>query len=111
MEFSEDIKQLLKDKFPDKDMYSMSKDELIQFREEVVELREEYNLLEMAMKGLGNAAYGAAANQYFYFFNVELAGDITGECRNLTKSMIRNLENFFHEEIWTRKDLQEKFDF
>ena len=50
MEFSEDIKQLLKDKFPDKDMYSMSKDELIQFREEVVELREEYNLLEMAMK-------------------------------------------------------------
>ena len=49
MEFSEDIKQLLKDKFPDKDMYSMSKDELIQFREEVVELREEYNLLEMAM--------------------------------------------------------------
>ena len=111
MEFSEDIKQLLKDKFPDKDMYSMSKDELIQFREEVVELREEYNLLEMAMKGLGNAAYGAAANQYFYFFNVELAGDITGECRNLTKSMIKNLENFFHEEIWTRKDLQEKFDF
>lgn len=111
MEFSEDIKQLLKDKFPDKDMYSMSKDELIQFREEVVELREEYNLLEQAMKSLGNAAYGAAANQYFYFFNVELAGDITGECRNLTKSMIRNLENFFHEEIWTRKDLQEKFDF
>ena len=88
MEFSEDIKQLLKDKFPDKDIYSMSKDELIQFREEVVELREEYNLLEQAMKSLGNAAYGAAANQYFYFFNVELAGDITGECRNLTLNLM-----------------------
>ena len=27
MEFSEDIKQLLKDKFPDKDMYNMSLEE------------------------------------------------------------------------------------
>ena len=45
------------------------------------------------------------------FFNVNLAGDITGECRHLTKTMWNNMEEFFHETIWNRKDLWERFDF
>ena len=111
MEFSEDIKQLLKEHYPDKNIYEMNLDELKAFKEEVTNLRQEYTLLEMACKTLGNAAYGAAANQYFYFFNIQLAGDITGECRNLTKTMWHNLEEFFHETLWERKDLQKQFGF
>jgi len=111
MNFSEDIVQLMKEHYPDKDIYNMNLDELKAFKEEVTNLRQEYTLLEMACKTLGNAAYGAAANQYFYFFNIQLAGDITGECRNLTKTMWHNLEEFFHETLWERKDLQEKFGF
>ena len=42
---------------------------------------------------------------------MNLAGDITGECRNLTKSMWHNLEAFFHETLWERKDLWKKFNF
>lgn len=111
MEFSQDIKDLLVEKFPGKDIYSMSLEELIDFRTQVEDLRHEYSLLELAMKTLGNAAYGASANQFFYFYNMHVASDITGECRNLTKTMWNDLEHFFHETLWERKDLWEKFDF
>ena len=111
MEFSEDIKVLLEEHYPNKNIYQMNLDELKSFKDEITNLRQEYSLLELAYKTLGNAAYGACASQFFYFYNVALAGDITGECRNLTKTMWHNLEDFFHEKIWERKDLWEKFDF
>ena len=113
MKFSEDIIQLLKDKFNKipEELPNMSLEELKAFRTEVEDLRHEYSLLELAMKTLGNAAYGASANRFFYFYNINLAADITGECRNLTKTMWHNLEDWFHEGIWRRKDLWEKFDF
>lgn len=111
MQFSEDIVELLKEHYPDKDIYNMSLEELKAFKEDLTALRQEYTLLEMAHKTLGNAAYGAAANCFFYFYNVALAGDITGECRNLTQTMWHNLEEFFHETLWERKDLQKQFDF
>jgi len=113
MEFSEDILELIKEHFnkTPEDIASMTLEELKQFKEEVEDLRKEYFLLEMACKTLGNAAYGASSNQFFYFFNILLAGDITGECRNLTKTMWANLEEWFHEGIWQRKDLWQKFDF
>ncbi|MBR6908126.1 hypothetical protein IKN40_06720, partial [bacterium] len=89
----------------------LSVDELKTLKSHVTELRDEYWLLEMACKSLGNAAYGAAANRFFYFYNINLAGDITGECRNLTKTMWKNLEEWFHEGIWECKDLWKQFDF
>ena len=111
IKFSEDIQQILQEKFPDKDMYNMSLEELEIFKEEVLELRQQYSLLETGAKLCGNAAYGASANKNFYFYNVNLAADITGECRLLTKTMWSNINNFFHETLWERKDLWEKFDF
>lgn len=111
IDFSEDIRKFLKEEYPNVDIENMTLDELKAFKEEVQAKRQEYLLLEMAQKTLGNAAYGAAASPWFYFFNVDLAADITGECRHLTKTMWANMENWFHEEIWKRKDLWEKFDF
>lgn len=111
IEFSDDIKKLLAEKYPNVDIYNMPLDELKEFRETMEELREEYFMLELAQKQLGNAAYGACANQYFYFYNTRLAADITGECRTLTKFMWNRLEKFFHEDIWDRKDLWERFNF
>jgi len=113
MEFSEDIIQLLKEKFnkTKEDIQQMSIDELKNFRVEVEDLRHEYSLLELAHKVLMNGLYGACANQFFYFFNASLAADITGECRNLTKTMWHNLEEWLHEGIWTRKDLWKEFEF
>lgn len=113
MKFSEDIIQLLKDKFnkTPEDLPQMSLEELKAFRIEVEDLRHEYTLLELSQKLLGNGLYGCCANRFFYFYNMNLAGDITGECRNLTKSMWHNLEAFFHETLWERKDLWKKFNF
>ena len=67
MEFSEDIKKILEERFPGRNIYQMSLEELKKFKEEVTDLRHEYSLLELAMKTLANAAYGASANKFFYF--------------------------------------------
>ena len=113
VEYSQDIVDLIKEKFnkTKEDIHQMSVDELKKFRVEVEDLRHEYSLLELAHKVLMNGLYGACANQYFFFFNASLAADITGECRNLTKTMWHNLEEWFHEGIWTRKDLWQQFEF
>lgn len=123
MEFSEDIIELVAERYPGVDLSnldSMSLDELETLKDSVADLRQEFFLLEMAFKTLGNAAYGSAANCHFYFYNVRLAGDITGECRNLTKTMWHNLEELFHHDIWDRNhdwsyfgidDLWKEFNF
>lgn len=113
IEFSPDIVDLLKNKFGKTydDLQTMSIDQLKAFKVEVTDLRHEFSLLELAMKLLGNGLYGCCANRFFYFYNMNLAGDITGECRNLTKSMWHNLEAFFHETLWERKDLWKQFNF
>lgn len=111
IEFDDDVKELMAKKYPGVDIYSMDLAQLKQFRETIEELREEYFMLELSQKQLGNAAYGACANQYFYFYNTRLAADITGESRTLTKFMWDRLEKFFHEDIWERKDLWKQFNF
>ena len=110
-EFSEDIKKLLNERFPGRNIYEMDLEELKEFKEEVIDLRHEYALLENAYKVCANAGYGSSANEHFYFFLPKLASDITGECRNLTQTMWNDLETFFHETLWERHDVQEKFGF
>lgn len=113
MKFHDDVINLMKDKFPTKfaSLYNMSVEDLKKFRTEVEDLRHEYSLLELSQKLLGNGLYGCCANRFFYFYNMNLAGDITGECRVLTKTMNEKLIHWFHEDIWERKDLWKKFDF
>ena len=110
-EFSIEIQNFLDKYYPNVDIENMSLTELKKFKDDVTHRRQEYALLENGTKILANAAYGACASPYFTFFNAALAADITGECRELTKTMWRNLEEFFHETIWERKDLQEQFGF
>ena len=38
--------------------------------------------------------YGSCASPAFYFYNCKLAADITGECRELTKTMWQNLRSY-----------------
>lgn len=110
MEFSEKIQSFLDKEFPNVDIDNMGPQQLATFIDLVTFKRQEYKCLEDSAKQLGNAAYGACANPSFYFYSIPLAGDITGECRFLTKFMWERGEKFFHEDIWERKDLWEKFD-
>lgn len=109
--FSEQCQQFMKDKLEGKDIYSLSLEELKQYKEDLEHLIEENSMLELCSKLLNNSAYGACANRFFYFYNMCVAADITGEARNLTKFMWNRLELFFHEDIWQRKDLWKKFGF
>lgn len=112
VKWDDDVVALFKEKFPNKDIYNMSLEDLEHLRDDVEALREEFSLIELAYKVLSNGAYGASANaKGFYFYNLAVAGDITGECRALTKYFWTHLEEFFHETIWERKDLWEKFGF
>ena len=111
IEFSQDIKDLIKNELGDVDIYSMSTEGLKKFRTEVVDKRHEYSLIEKAYKTLGNAAYGSCASPQFYFYNPFLAEDITGECRNLTTTFWNRWPEYFHETIWKDKELQKKFNF
>ena len=110
-EFSDDIKNFLNEQFPGENIYEMNKEQLEDFKQRVLRKRQEFALLENAQKVLANAAYGSSASPKYYFYNCKLAADITGECRELTKTMWHNLEEFFHETIWERKDLWKQFDF
>lgn len=111
LDLSQEIREFLKNEYPNVDIENMSVEELKTLKEEITNKRQELLLLEMAQKTLGNAAYGASASPWFYFFNVDLAADITGECRHLTKYMWDRFEKWFHEDIWERKDLWERFNF
>lgn len=106
-----EVAELFNEKFPGVDIYKLSLEELRTLYQEVEALREEFSLVELAYKTLSNAAYGASSSPSFYFYNLELAKDITGECRNLTRFFWDNLPVFFHETIWERKDLWKKFGF
>ena len=110
-QFSEDIQKLIEEKFPGLNLDDLTVDELKELRDKVKVLREEYFLLEMARKVCSNACYGSAGAPSFYFYKTTLAADITGECRFLTKFMWNRLEQFFHEDIWERKDLWKEFNF
>lgn len=114
MEFSENIYKFMNKEFPDvkiEDIQNMNLDELKQFREKVLEKRQEYSLIELAYKTCANAAYGSSGNEHFYWYRPELASAVTGEARLMTFIQWRNFPKFMKEDVWNRKDLWEKFDF
>ena len=54
------------------------------------ELKKEidyYNALQLALKLVLNGSYGALATSYFVLFNNHVAGTITAQGRDLTKTM------------------------
>jgi DNA polymerase elongation subunit (family B) len=54
---------------------------------------------QMAMKLLGNSMYGGCSHVAFYFYNMNLANDITGEARNVIHLMEHHIPQYF-EDHW-----------
>lgn len=63
---------------------------------------------EQAMKLLGNSMYGGSSHVSFYWFNMALANDITGESRNLINLMEKHLPEFMKENWEKMEDIHEK---
>ena len=64
-----------------------------------------YTSYEQAMKLLGNSMYGGSSHVAFFWFNMNLANDITGEARNLIHMMEEHIPNHFAENWKTMVDV------
>ncbi len=53
---------------------------------------------EQSMKLLGNSMYGGSSHEACFWFNMELANDITGEARNLIHKMEYHIPEFLNNE-------------
>lgn len=59
---------------------------------------EYYTSFEQAMKLLGNSMYGGSSHVAFFWFNMSLANDITGEARNIIHQMEKHIPEFMAKE-------------
>ncbi len=69
-----------------------------------------HNSKEQAMKILGNSMYGGSSHISFYWYNMDLANDITGEARNLTLLMEKHLSTFWRDNWLKMTDWHKKWN-
>jgi DNA polymerase elongation subunit (family B) len=82
-----------------------------QIEREISKLNEEvnyYNALQLALKLVLNGSYGAFAAQYFILFNNQVAGTITAEGRELTKTMSAKNEDYWYNKWHLDTELHNK---
>lgn len=70
------------------------------FRSDVMDEIEYLGSFEQGMKLLGNSGYGGSSHVSFFWFNMDLANDITGEARNLIHMMEHHIPDFWRNN-WT----------
>lgn len=79
--------------------------ERIEFRAAVKKEIEYNTSFEQAMKLLGNSMYGGSSHVAFFWFNMALANDITGEARNIIHTMENHIPEYLRENWIGLKDL------
>lgn len=71
---------------------------------------EFYTSYEQAMKLLGNSMYGGSSHIKFFWFNMSLANDITGEARNVIKLMEEHIPEYIKNEWPNMTDFHKKYN-
>lgn len=71
---------------------------LHEFKPKLATIIEFYTSYEQAMKLLGNSMYGGSSHISFFWFNMSLANDITGEARNVIKLMENHIPEYIRTE-------------
>ena len=74
-----------------------SNDSLLKFKDALRSEITYYTQNEQAMKLLGNSMYGGCSHVSFYWYNMNLANDITGEARNVIHLMEKHIPEYFQE--------------
>lgn len=72
-------------------------DNIEKFKDDIKKEIIYYTSYEQAMKLLGNSMYGGSSHVSFFWFNMDLANDITGEARNLIHLMESHIPEFFKQ--------------
>lgn len=83
------------------DLMMMDERMLKEFRTKVKKEIEYNTSFEQAMKLLGNSMYGGSSHVAFFWFNMALANDITGEARNIIHKMESHIPKYM-EENWVK---------
>ena len=79
--------------------------DIVEFKPKLATLIEFYTSYEQAMKLLGNSMYGGSSHISFFWFNMGLANDITGEARNIIHLMESHIPKYIREEWPWMKDV------
>ena len=87
------------------DLYSI---DLAAFKPKLATLIEFYTSYEQAMKLLGNSMYGGSSHISFFWFNMGLANDITGEARNIIHLMESHIPEYIKNEWPTMTDVHKE---
>lgn len=80
------------------------------YRHKIEELIEYDITLEQSIKILMNSIYGGSSHVSNYWFNIDLAGDITGESRNLTHLMEKHFSTFWNENWGNMKEWHDRWN-
>lgn len=87
------------------DIISMTKEEkkirIEELKIQAVQLKKDveyYNAMQTALKLVLNGSYGAFATAYFILYNNHVAGTITAQGRDLTKTMDRVNEDYWYNQ-------------
>ena len=73
-----------------------------ELKKQAIEIKKEieyYNAMQTALKLVLNGSYGAFATPYFILFNNHVAGTITAQGRDLTKTMDRVNQDYWYN-VW-----------
>lgn len=91
------------------DLSSLTKEELLNLLNEERDLVNRYYNLEQSVKRILNSIYGAFGNQYFYFFNIDIAESITLQGQDVIlyaeKMLNRYAKEFWHKDVKLHKKL------
>jgi DNA polymerase elongation subunit (family B) len=77
------------------------KQRIVELKQKAYQLKidvEYYNSLQTALKLILNGSYGAFATAYFILYNNHVAGTITAQGRDLTKTMDRVNEDYWYNQ-------------
>ena len=74
---------------------------VLEFKDKLQTAITFYTSYEQAMKLLGNSMYGGSSHQSFFWYNMGLANDITGEARNIIHLMENHIPKYIRTE-WVK---------
>ena len=90
------------------DLKGFEESKLKEFKQELQNEITYYSCHEQAMKLLMNSMYGGSSHVSFYWYNMNLANDITGESRNLIHRMEQHIPEYWKNNWLEMTDLHKK---
>ena len=93
-----------------KDLIEMDKEVLIKFKRDLQNEIIYLTSAEQAYKYLMNSLYGGSSHVAFFWFNMFLANDITGEARNIIHKMEYHIPEYIREQWPKMTDFHKKYN-